>query len=136
MALTLTLLSNSTNRWNSEGLPFDEVSIQNGILTMRSSRYPLCIDPQQQALMWIKRREGSNLKVLSFYDKDYLKQLEMAIIYGLPVLFQDVDDYIDPSIDNVLEKNVQSEYKTECRVNWCNDESVILLQLNPVVRSL
>ncbi|KAJ6635868.1 Dynein axonemal heavy chain 10 [Pseudolycoriella hygida] len=96
-----------TSTWNSEGLPFDEVSIQNGILTMRSSRYPLCIDPQQQALMWIKKREGSNLKVLSFYDKDYLKQLEMAIIYGLPVLFQDVDDYIDPSIDNVLEKNIQ-----------------------------
>lgn len=100
-----------TTRWNSEGLPFDEVSIQNGILTMRSSRYPLCIDPQQQALMWIKKREGSNLKVLSFYDKDYLKQLEMAIIYGLAVLFQDVDDYIDPSIDNVLEKNIQSEFR-------------------------
>lgn len=78
---------------------------------MRSSRYPLCIDPQQQALMWIKKREGANLKVLSFYDKDYLKQLEMAIIYGLPVLFQDVDDYIDPSIDNVLEKNIQSEFR-------------------------
>lgn len=77
---------------------------------MRSSRYPLCIDPQQQALMWIKKREGSNLKVLSFYDKDYLKQLEMAIVYGFPVLFQDVDDYIDPSIDNVLEKNIQSEF--------------------------
>lgn len=92
---------------------------------MRSSRYPLCIDPQQQALMWIKRREGSNLKVLSFYDKDYLKQLEMAIIYGLPVLFQDVDDYIDPSIDNVLEKNIQSKF-LNCRVTvqWIQVTSI------------
>lgn len=35
----------------------------------------------------------------------------MAIKYGAPVLFQDVD-YIDPVIDNVLEKNVKSEYCT------------------------
>lgn len=31
----------------------------------------------------------------------------MAIKYGFPFLFQDVDEYIDPVIDNVLEKNVK-----------------------------
>uniref|UniRef100_A0A3B5MPU2 Dynein heavy chain ATP-binding dynein motor region domain-containing protein n=1 Tax=Xiphophorus couchianus TaxID=32473 RepID=A0A3B5MPU2_9TELE len=31
----------------------------------------------------------------------------MAIKYGSPFLFQDVDEYIDPVIDNVLEKNVK-----------------------------
>lgn len=50
-------------RWDSEGLPPDELSVQNGILTTRGSRFPLCIDPQQQALNWIKKREGKNLKV-------------------------------------------------------------------------
>ncbi|XP_053669700.1 dynein axonemal heavy chain 10 [Anopheles nili] len=94
--------------WASEGLPPDELSIQNGILTTRASRFPLCIDPQQQALSWIKKRETpNNLKILSFNDRDFLKQLEMAIKYGTPVLFQDVDDYIDPVIDNVLEKNIR-----------------------------
>lgn len=31
----------------------------------------------------------------------------MAIKYGMPVLFQDVNEYIDPVVDNVLEKNIK-----------------------------
>eukprot|EP00102_Acyrthosiphon_pisum_P015188 XP_008185630.2 PREDICTED: dynein heavy chain 10, axonemal [Acyrthosiphon pisum] len=94
--------------WNSEGLPSDDLSIQNGILTTRASRFPLCVDPQQQALNWIKQKEEPNsLKTLSFSDSDYLKYVENAIIYGTPVLFQDVE-YIDSIIENVLEKNIKS----------------------------
>lgn len=51
------------DRWTSEGLPPDELSIQNGILTTNCSRFPMCIDPQQQALRWIKKKEEQhNLK--------------------------------------------------------------------------
>lgn len=96
------------SRWGSEGLPPDELSVQNGILTVRASRFPLCIDPQQQALNWIrKKEEKNNLKESSFNSPDFLKQLELAIKYGFPFLFKDVDEYIDPVIDNVLEKNVK-----------------------------
>ncbi|XP_048641449.1 dynein axonemal heavy chain 10 isoform X3 [Marmota marmota marmota] len=96
------------SRWGSQGLPPDELSVQNGILTTRASRFPLCIDPQQQALNWIKRKEErNNLRVASFNDSDFLKQLEMSIKYGTPFLFHDVDEYIDPVIDNVLEKNIK-----------------------------
>lgn len=93
------------SKWNSEGLPPDELSIQNGILTVRGSRFPVCIDPQQQALNWIKKKEEKHLKISSFNDYDFLKQLEMAIKYGFPFLFQDIDDYVDPVIESVLEKN-------------------------------
>ncbi|XP_011694340.1 PREDICTED: dynein heavy chain 10, axonemal [Wasmannia auropunctata] len=95
------------SKWNSEGLPPDELSVQNGILTMKASKFPLCIDPQQQALNWIKKREKKNLKILSFTDADFLKQIELAINYGLPVLVQDVDE-VDPILSNVLSKNIQT----------------------------
>ncbi|KAI4497255.1 hypothetical protein M0802_007739 [Mischocyttarus mexicanus] len=96
------------SKWTSEGLPPNELSVQNGILTLKASRFPLCIDPQQQALEWIKRKErNNNLKIISFADADFLKQVELAIKYGLPILFKDVDE-VDPVLNNVLSKNIQS----------------------------
>uniref|UniRef100_A0A803XMX1 Dynein axonemal heavy chain 10 n=1 Tax=Meleagris gallopavo TaxID=9103 RepID=A0A803XMX1_MELGA len=105
-----SLLTNEVevSRWVSQGLPPDELSTQNGILTTYASRFPLCIDPQQQALNWIKKKEEkNNLRMASFNDPDFLKQLELAIKYGNPFLLHGVDEYIDPVIDNVLEKNIK-----------------------------
>jgi hypothetical protein len=86
-------------RWTSEGLPPDELSIQNGILTMQASRFPMCIDPQQQALKWIKKREEpNNLKVnicfsVSFiYDSQYCK-IFPSLMSFLPHLL-DFDCYL------------------------------------------
>jgi len=96
-----------TSLWVSEGLPADELSVQNGILTTRASRYPLCIDPQMQAVTWIKKKEGASdgvLKIRTFNDGDFLKQLEMAITYGQPFLFENVGEFIDPVISPVLDK--------------------------------
>lgn len=98
------------SKWNSEGLPPDELSVQNGILTVRASRFPLCIDPQEQAISWIRHKEEPyKLKTATFNDIDFLKQLELAIRYGIPFLFKDVDEYIDPVINDVLEHNIKGD---------------------------
>jgi dynein heavy chain len=95
-----------TQRWTGEGLPSDNHSIQNGIITTNASRFPLCIDPQQQAVRWIKKREeANNLTVKTFNDPDFMKHLELAIQFGNPFLFENLDEELDPMIDPVLEKN-------------------------------
>ncbi|KAL8431246.1 hypothetical protein ACSSS7_005394 [Eimeria intestinalis] len=88
-------------KWNSEGLPANEMSVQNGILTTMSARWPLCIDPQLQALKWIKQREEGHGLVSKTFADDYIKHLELAIQYGKPFLLVSVENEVDPSIDPV-----------------------------------
>eukprot|EP01065_Artemidia_motanka_P041378 TRINITY_DN5358_c0_g3_i1.p1 TRINITY_DN5358_c0_g3~~TRINITY_DN5358_c0_g3_i1.p1 ORF type:complete len:4876 (+),score=1837.91 TRINITY_DN5358_c0_g3_i1:119-14629(+) len=94
------------SKWNAEGLPADELSVQNGILAQKAPSFPLCIDPQKQAVNWIKRmyEKSSKFDVASFSEPNFVKRLESAIQYGQPFLFENVDEFIDPIIDPVLEK--------------------------------
>jgi dynein heavy chain len=49
--------------WNTEGLPNDTVSVQNGAILTNCTRWPLMIDPQLQGVKWIKNRNITEIKV-------------------------------------------------------------------------
>jgi len=40
--------------WGIAALPTDKVSIENGILSTQAQRWPLMIDPEEQANRWIR----------------------------------------------------------------------------------
>lgn len=56
-------------QWNVDGLPRDEFSTENAILVTKGRRWPLMIDPQEQANRWIRNKERENsLKIIKLSD--------------------------------------------------------------------
>ncbi|PFH32513.1 putative dynein gamma chain, flagellar outer arm [Besnoitia besnoiti] len=97
--------------WNLQGLPADELSIQNGILVTRSTRYALMIDPQGQALNWIKKREekrmeGTKQCITTLANTRLKDQLEFCLQEGRPLLIEGVADDVNPLLEPVLEKQI------------------------------
>lgn len=107
-----TFLSDPTTvrEWNIKGLPTDDFSTENGIIVTTGSRWPLIIDPQCQAMKWIKNKErANNLEVIDFGQFDYVKVLERAVRDGIPVLLQNVMEKLDPALSPILNKAVFPE---------------------------
>lgn len=108
LKITLFLCDAVTIReWNIQGLPADDFSTENGVIVTQSNRWPLIIDPQVQANMWIKNYEAkNNLMIIDFSQSDYLKTLEKAMFEGNPVLLQNVGESIDQAINPILKKSL------------------------------
>jgi len=93
--------------WNMQGLPTDTVSIDSGIIAKRSHRWPLMIDPQEQAKKWIQNEYASSrLVVTRFTDRHMLRDVESAVKLGYPVLIEDIEEYVDAALDPLLLRQV------------------------------
>jgi dynein heavy chain len=93
--------------WNIQGLPTDDFSTENGVLVTRGSRWPLMIDPQGQANKWVKNMgRSSRLRITDPKSGDFLRVLENSIPYGIPVLLQDVEEELDPSLEPLLARAI------------------------------
>ena len=93
--------------WEKQGLPSDELCVENALIMKNYNRYPLVIDPSDQALKFVMNHYSSRkIQRTSFADEGFMKHLETAIRFGLPLLVQDVEK-IDPILNSVLNKEVQ-----------------------------
>uniref|UniRef100_A0A0R3WKD5 Dynein heavy chain 7, axonemal n=1 Tax=Hydatigena taeniaeformis TaxID=6205 RepID=A0A0R3WKD5_HYDTA len=90
-------------QWNAEGLPRDQISTDNGIMVTHSRRWPLMIDPQEQANRWIRTMEAENgIRVVKPTDSNMLRVLESCIRVGCPMLLEDVGESLDPALEPIL----------------------------------
>ena len=120
----------TTAKLLSEGLPSDLGSIENGAIVTNTLRWPLFIDPQLQGLQWLQTRfakiakeaaeadldedfnaDGPNtpedvLMIQLGGDGSWLNKLKVAISQGRTVIIENLPDFIDSTIDPVLQRKI------------------------------
>ena len=65
------------------------------------------VDPQGQGNRWIKSmKKDLKLGVIKLSTPNFLRTLELGIREGLPILLENVEEVLDPSLEPVLLKQV------------------------------
>ena len=94
-------------KWHLNGLPTDDVSGDSAVLVTRGKRWPLMIDPQEQAKRWVKNMEAANnLAITRLSNPNMLRTLENCIRIGRPLLLEDIGETLDPALEPVLARAV------------------------------
>jgi len=93
--------------WNNEGLPNDTFSIENAAILKSSGRCPLLVDPQEQAIRWVKNHgHGGEFHSIRCGHKTCMRIVEHAIQAGEIVLVEDVTETLPPDLEAVLQKSL------------------------------
>ena len=92
--------------WEANGLPKDNLAVENAIILSRFNRFPLVIDPSGQATDFLMEKYKSE-KIIktSFLDGGFMKTLASAIRFGTVLLVQDVEN-VDPVLNPILNKEL------------------------------
>ena len=110
--VNMLINDNEASEWALQGLPSDELSLQNASIVTKARSYPLLIDPQGQGKNWMVAKESSNeLQVTNLNHKYFKTHLEDSLSLGRPLLIEDVGEELDPVLDNLLEKNFVKQGK-------------------------
>jgi len=95
-------------QWSVYGLPNDNLSVENGIITANARRWPLMIDPQRQANKYIKSygkvASDEGMSVCKLSDSNLLQTVELGIQFGKWVLLENIGEAMDPALEPVLQQ--------------------------------
>ena len=137
----LETLSKASERleWQGQGLPGDQLSLENGVILEHTVRFPFVIDPSGQAIDFLMNKyRDQKIQKTSFLDKSFMKTLAGAVRFGTTLLVENVET-IDPVLNPVLNKEIQRtggrsliRIGTE-DVDYSPKFSIILSTKNPAV---
>lgn len=97
--------------FKKEGLPADNLSMENAIMILNSVRTPLIIDPATQATEWLKmslQKAHDSVEILNHQDPKFNTTLELAIRFGKVLVIQEVDG-IESLLFPVLRKDLNQQ---------------------------
>jgi dynein heavy chain 2 len=94
--------------WKANGLPSDDLSIENALIILQGQQCPLLIDPSQQATTWLKTHlKESRLEVINQQDANFTTSLELAVRFGKTLIIQEVDG-VEPLLFPLLRQDLIS----------------------------
>eukprot|EP00878_Enallax_costatus_P041820 GHUV01048713.1.p1 GENE.GHUV01048713.1~~GHUV01048713.1.p1 ORF type:complete len:360 (+),score=84.12 GHUV01048713.1:426-1505(+) len=97
--------------WACQGLPSDAVSVESALIATRGYRWPLLVDPQDQANRWIRTKEAkAGLVIIRDSDTALLRQVENAVRLGQPLLIEQLGEGSLPSgIESLLLRQIDKQ---------------------------
>lgn len=102
-------------KMKGEGLPSDPFSIENSVIITQCSRYPLIIDPQMQAITWLKNRPMKNT-IVQYKQERWDTMIGEAIGSGDVIIIEDVDQEIDPMLVPIMGKQTTNKDKGKAQI--------------------
>lgn len=76
--------------WKSQGLSADRLSQENAVMIKSGIMVPFIVDPNSQAINWLKQYIPSCETVLQ-QDPKMMSQLELGVRFGKSIIVQEVD---------------------------------------------
>ena len=100
-----------TLHWKREGLPGDDLSMENAIAILEGVTSPLVIDPAAQASAWLKahlKARVQSLEIITIRDPRFTSLLELAVRFGKTLIVEEVDQ-IHPILYPLLRKDLSRQ---------------------------
>ena len=123
--------------WRGEGLPSDDLSVENALVILQGGECPLLLDPSQRATEWLKTHmKDKHLEVINQQDSNFTTALELAVRFGKTLIIQEVDG-VEPLLVPLLRKdlvNQGSRYVVQIgdkAVDYNDSFSLFLTTRNP-----
>ncbi|XP_008299945.1 cytoplasmic dynein 2 heavy chain 1 [Stegastes partitus] len=92
--------------WKSQGLPSDDLSMENALVILQSVACPFLIDPSSRATEWLcTHLKQHRLEVINQQDSNFMTSLELAVRFGKTLIIQEMDG-VEPVLYPLLRRDL------------------------------
>lgn len=107
-------------KWHADGLPQDQMSINNALVAEKTKQFCLLIDPQMQGTEWLKRAHtaAGTLTATTEAAPAYKKSVELAIEMGRTVVIEQAGATVGAGLQSLLKKHV-TKYGAQPMIQFC-----------------